>query len=165
MNKILTVVATVCLLAISCRKAIDGPAPADLPILRSTNSVSAPLEKRFMVNARDTVILKLVMEPVVICYSYNTGETPKPCDIFIVFTCTLSQPVNGYVKVDIQQKNQIAFTDPKPEGVKNEAAIVFNITPNTTKFTYRSTLQNNNNIAVAENHFSIENVTFYSKVD
>lgn len=163
MNKILTVLVTVCLLAVSCRKAIDTPPSAESPKLRSTNTASAPLESKFLVNGEE-VILKIVMEPALVCESYRNGETPKPCNIFVDFTCTLSQPVNGYVTAEVQKTNREA-ADSKLEGAETSEGIAFNIAPNTTKITYRSAFRNNNNLIVAENRFRIKKVEMYNKID
>lgn len=165
MNKILIILVTVCLLAISCRKASDAPVPAENPKLRSMNGESDPLETKFVVNGQDTVTLKLVMEPVITCSSYKTGETPKPCNILIQFSCTLSEPVNGYVKVDVQKNNIVESGDRLTEGSETGNGLAFSIAPNTTRFVYTSSFQNNNTLEVAENAFRIENVTFYKKVD
>jgi hypothetical protein len=116
-----------------------------------------------VINGYDTVVLKMVMEPVLSCGSYRQGETPKPCDIFINFNCTLSQPVDGYVAVDIIKKNTSGPTYPALEGGESEAGLTLNIAPNTTRFTYSSSFRNNNNIMVAANRFSIRKVTFYRK--
>lgn len=164
MNKTLTILVTVCLLAISCRKAVDAPPAAEYPKLRSTSSVSAPLESKFLVNGEE-VILQMVMEPALVCQSYRNGETPKPCHIFIDFTCTLSKAINGYVTVEVQKTNREEAEDGKLEGAGTGDGIAFNIAPNTTKFTFRSSFENNNNLTVAENKFRIEKVGFYKKVD
>ena len=165
MRKIQSVLVIVCLLSISCTKTTDSPVPSENPKLRSINSLSAPLEKRFALNGQDTVLLKLVMEPALTCYSYNTGQTPKPCDIFIDFICTLSRPVDGYVEVHIKKNNLAEFTNAKPSGTETDSDVIFNVSPSTTKFTFRSSLRNNSNVTVAENRFRIENVTFYNKTD
>lgn len=164
MKKILTILVTVCILVISCRKAIDTPLTAEDPKLRSTSSVSAPLEKKFLVNGEE-VILKMFMEPALVCESYRNGETPKPCNIFIEFTFTLSKPINGHVSVAVQKTNKEEAEDHKLEGARTHESVAFNIAPNTTKFTFRSSFQNNNNVMVAENKFRIEKVSFYNKVD
>ncbi len=122
---------------------------------------TSPIEAKFVVNGHDTVVLRLVMSPALVCYSYRNGETPRPCNIFIEFTCTLSQPVNGYVKVDVQRTNMVGMNDPKLVGSENQSGVSFNIAPNTTKYTYRSTLQTDNNQMVAENSFKIDNVSMY----
>jgi hypothetical protein len=165
MKNMVIILAAVCVLSVSCSKTNETPVTAENPNLRSLSGQSAPLEKRFVVNGRDTIVLKLVMEPAVACYSYKNGETPKPCDIFIDFTVTLSQPVAGYVSIDITKKNIATPKDPKPDGATNGTGVVFTLAPNTTRFTYRSSFRNNNNITVAENQFSIENVVCYNKVD
>ncbi|MDB5209721.1 MAG: hypothetical protein JWQ30_548 [Sediminibacterium sp.] len=161
MKKIATTLVLVSIITISCQKAIDTqPQPKALE-LKTMSTETSPIEAKFVVNGHDTVVLQLVMSPALVCYSYRNGETPKPCNIFIEFTCTLSQPVNGYVKVDVQRTNIIGTNDPKPSGSENTAGVSFNIAPNTTRYTYRSTLQTDNNQMVAENSFRIDNVSMY----
>ncbi|MEO8174144.1 MAG: hypothetical protein ABI581_13715, partial [Sediminibacterium sp.] len=135
MMKVVTVLAIVACMSISCTKTFNPPQQVADANERSTNTVSSPLEKKFVVNGTDTVLLRMVMEPAVVCYSYGRGEAPKPCDIWIDFTCTLSKPIGAYVMVDVQKTNTTGVTDPGLEGSETEAGIVFNIAPNTTKFT------------------------------
>jgi hypothetical protein len=151
-------------ICISCNKSLDTPLQNNIIPEKATAAKSEPLETKFLLNG-DTVVLKLVMEPAVTCYSYKTSETPRPCKIFIQFTCTLSQPVDGYVKVDVQKTNIVETGEQKTEGSQTENSLAFNIAPNTTGFIYKSSFENNNNILVAKNAFSIENVTYYKKVD
>lgn len=158
--KIVALLVTVFFLAVSCRKAIDTPLAAENPNYRSISNESSRIEKKFVVNGQE-IILKMILVPAVVCHSYSRGEAQKPCDIFIDLTCTLSQPVNGYVTVQVQKKNTIGPGEPEPKGSKNEASVVLNIAPNTTKFTFRTSFRNNNNMMVDENKFSINNVSYY----
>ncbi len=105
------------------------------------------------------------MEPELTCYSYKNGETPKPCNIFIRFTCTLSKPVNGNVKVDVQKTNLVEPAGRKIQGLETQNGLAFDMAPNTTRFAYTSSFENNNNQLVPENAFRIERVTFYKKVE
>jgi hypothetical protein len=105
-------------ICLSCNKSADTPAQVAISQTKTINSVSSPIEEKFVINGYDTVVLKMVMEPVLSCGSYRQGETPKPCDIFINFNCTLSQPVDGYVAVDIIKKNTSGPTYPALEGGK-----------------------------------------------
>jgi hypothetical protein len=114
-------------------------------------------------------------EPFVICDSYQDNATPKPCNIYIDFTCTLSQAVNNYVRIEIERSNlvQVDKTDrgegdttvSTPPVFDAGARITLIIPPNAKSMVFRSTLSNPNNSNVPEKEFRIVSAGFYTPMD
>jgi hypothetical protein len=120
------------------------------------------LESRYMFKDLDSTILTIKMDPVVTCYSYRNGETPKPCDIFITITCELSRPIKGLIKAEINRIDNLEIN--KSSGAEELPSIVLNIAPNSTRVTLNTNISNSNNQNISD-LFRIGSVTVYNLVN
>lgn len=166
MKKLLLLSATF-LALFSCTKTVR-----DTPSQQITRGLASVTQRTFILDG-DSVDVAVLAEPTVICQSYGNGETPQNCNIYINFTCTLSKPVNGFVKVELERNNQPQqekreVTEPGNDGQDTPdpgAHVFLNIAPNMKKMSFSSTLSNINNQAVPENEFRIVSVTRFTPVD
>jgi hypothetical protein len=150
-------------LSIACTKSVNDPSANDVQVSRSVNTEFTSNDLTRNING---VILKVILEPNVTCYSYRNGETPKPCDIFVNIRCTLSAPINKHVKVEILKTNEVAQNKgSEANAISNVSKVVITFAPNTTSLTLNSTISNKNNNHIPEDQFKIGNVTTYTLVN
>ena len=121
------------------------------------------LQSRFIIKNLDSTTLTITMDPVVTCYSYRNGETPKPCDIFITITCELSRPLKGTIKIEVEKRNQQEI-HPGSEGQPISPAMVLSMMHNTTRSIFKTTLSNPDTQNVSD-LIQVSNITVYSLVN
>ena len=150
---------------IACTKSIHTPDQSEKPVTEPlaihTNDV---LESAALTRDLGPAILKITAEPNVVCYSYQNGEAPKPCNIFVAFNCSLSNPLDRYVKVEIVRTNMVT-NDKNDAAVEPLAKMVIIIAPHTTKFTLVSGMTTTDNNHIPEGEFKISDVHWYNQVD
>ena len=154
---------SISLLFFSCTKTVENNIAVDNPSLsKQTNTA---LQSIYLVKDLDSTKLTITLNPVVSCYSYKNGETPKPCNILIDINCVLSKPVQGFIKIEIEKVNDNGANKAGAGNLDpSQHAIVFNIAPNTTHITLSSTFTNPNNQDVVDT-YRIAHVTVYNIVN
>jgi hypothetical protein len=157
MKKLMVIGLLVC--CISCTKSVTEQNNSDL--VKTTTSV---LQSKYLIKDLGNTVLTITMEPVVTCYSYANGQTPKPCDIFVSATCTLSNPVNTSIKVVIEKTN-IAEEDKNTSNNVTTTTMVVNLAPNTTSLTFKSIFPNLNNQNIPDAQYRIISATEYTMVN
>ena len=113
-------------LLISCTKSVENT-----PIVKQTNNV---LTSSYLVQDLGSTRLSITLEPNVVCYSYQKGAIPKPCDIFVYATVNLSKPINAGLQIELERQN-----------VNDNSMVVMVIAPNTTQTILNTGFQNQNN--------------------
>jgi hypothetical protein len=109
-------------LLLSCTKSVDVQ-----PVVKTNATYS--LEKRI-----DGSTVRVVLEPILVCYSYKNGQIPKPCDIFVEATVYITPKLTNHL--------EIALTN----GVDKSYIVVF---PGVEKTKLRSGLSNSNNNTIS----------------
>ncbi len=143
---------------LSCTKSVTNTiTQKDTPGL--IQAVNTAADSTYFTIDLGSTTLTINMNPIVTCYSYNTGETPKPCNIFIDIVCHLSNPINAFVKVEIEKRDVVE--QDQNAGVKT---VVLVIAPNTTRITFPSTFTNKNNQDVPDTQYRIVNTLVYQAV-
>jgi len=121
-------------LFISCSKTMDHPLPT-----AKTNKV---LVSDYLIKDLDSTVLSITMEPVLYCYGYKMGQTPRPCDIFVYATVTLSKPIDKGLQIELVQKNKY----------NDESAVTMIIFPNITTSLLNTGFSNQNNVDVPDTY-------------
>lgn len=140
-------------LFLSCTKSADDHTTLTDQIVKKTNTT---LESKYLVKDLGITTVTITLDPMVTCYTYRNGQTPKPCDIFIDITCTLSKPISGAITVELTKLNTLEM-ERMPTSETN-GNIVLVIAPNTTKITMSSKMTNPNNQNIPD-LFRMVNVT------
>jgi hypothetical protein len=135
----------------SCTKSLD----ITPEIIKTTTSGS-----RSLVRNLDSAVLTVTITSVVVCYSYEIGSAPRPCDEFIDIRCELSRPIQASVLVKL--------TGSKKQGVSGNAVVLsetgFCLAPNTKQITAREKL-NGNSKEYAMGMYTISGVSVYKMVN
>lgn len=158
--------------SLSCKKSVDEKL-ADTNNQTLTMGKNSVLQSRFLVaNVSDSVTLTVDLKPFTICYGYENGEQAKPCNIFVDFNLTLSQPVDSYVKVELERFNLVQELKDKSDSTGTDAVsevqpqrVVATIAPNTTHCLFKSQIMNLNNRTVPSEDFRIVSVSLVSTRD
>ena len=85
-------------------------------------------------------MLNITLEPVLYCYGYHMGQTPRPCDIFVYATVTLSKPITKGLQIELIRTNEY----------HDETAVTMVMLPNTTNAFLNTGFSNQNNIDVPD---------------
>ncbi len=148
---------------LSCTKSVTNTAtPKDTPGL--IQAVNTAVDSTYFTRDLGSTTLTINMNPVLTCYSSNVGETPKPCNIFIDIVCHLSNPINAFVKVEIEKRDVVEQTQ-NAGYVADVKTVVLMIAPNTTKITFPSTFTNKNNQDVPDTQYKIVNASVFQTVN
>jgi hypothetical protein len=156
---------------VSCTKSVQNAEPPEQP---ATRLESASGMMAYIGSGENRTLVTVKAEPYVVCESYQAGQDPKPCDIFVSFTCTLSQPLNSAVRVEIARSNLVQVNpDPVEEdsSASNEhrfgpeGHIICTIPANSTTMVFRSTLRCLNNNEIPENQFKIISAGLYKPMN
>lgn len=110
----------------SCTKSIDNT-----PVTHQNNNV---LNSSNLVQDLGNTIVSISLEPLVQCYSYQNGEIPKPCDIFVYATVKLSKPIDSRLKIELIRQN-----------LNDYSSVIMIIAPNTASVVLNTGFQNQNN--------------------
>lgn len=113
-------------LLISCTKSAVNTTTAN----KSNNVLSSS----YLIQDLDSTKLSITLEPTVVCYSYKNGEIPKPCNIFVYATVTLSKPIESGLQIELQRQN-----------LNDNSVVILVIAPNTVKAELNTGFQNQNN--------------------
>ena len=148
LSPLLVIVLSLFLFA--CSKNVGEP---------GTQKTSTVLESRFLEKNLGATVLKITMEPVVTCYSYSNGEAPRPCEILINVTCTLSTPIQKSIQVSLGKLT----TDSLNGLLEDPEVIGLYIAPGTKKIMFRTNLPNLNNNNIPD-VFRITAVSVNNKV-
>jgi hypothetical protein len=145
----------------SCTKSIDNIQP--LPQTSQLKQTDQTLSSKYLVRELAGTTLAITMDPVVTCYGYRNGEQPKPCDITIEITCTLSNPIDKGISIEVQKITDVDIKKDKGNaGAASQAtAVMLNIAPHTTKVTLKTNLSNPDNQDIAD-LFRLGNVMLYT---
>jgi hypothetical protein len=136
----------------SCTKTVEF-----LPV----NKTATVPESRYLIKQLGDAVLTISMEPIITCYGFRKGETPKPCNIYIEITCALSKPVPHSIKIELIKINtQNAAKLWQPE---NANPITLTIVPNTIRAILKSSFTNRDNQTVPD-YFRIASVAVYDQV-
>jgi hypothetical protein len=119
-------------LLISCSKSVDH-----LPTVNKNSNV---LESGLLIRNLDSTILSITLEPNVVCYSYQDGETSRPCDILVYATVHLSRPLVSELHIELKREN-----------VGDDAEVVLVIAPNTATTILNTGFSNHDNQDVPDN--------------
>jgi hypothetical protein len=167
--KQILLISMLAMATVSCTKSVQ---PEQIV---NTRLESASQMTAYVARAASSTLVTVKTEPYVVCESYQDGESPKPCNIFISFTCTLSQPLSSSVRVEIERSNLVQINpDPSAEGQPSGpnppiydpgARISLVIPANTTTLVFRSTLSCSNNNNSPENQFKIVNAGVYTPMN
>ena len=139
----------------SCIKSVDNPASMDDERIKKTNTT---LESKYLIKDLGITILTITLDPMVTCYTYRNGQIPRPCDIFVDISCTLSKPITSAIRVELSKLNIMEME--RAPNAREVESVVLIIAPNTTKITMKSTLTNLNNQHIPD-IFRLDNVTIY----
>lgn len=124
-----------CLFLFSCSKTAEM---IQTPEKQQTTHTF--LESTYLVKDLGSTLLKITLEPVLSCYGYVPGQTPRPCDIMIEVTCTLSKPISGAIKVELSRMFKADIQSPNGQ---TETVIQLNIAPNTKEVIFSSRMTSN----------------------
>lgn len=170
---LLSIAAISCTKSVQLRENVSGDMAISPGKETTTRLASLPELSAFFSPANVQVTVK--PEPYVICESYQDGASAKPCNIFINFNLVLSQPVNDYLRVEIERSNVV--TADKPDPAEGDSSVVnppvaypgakiwIVVPPNKTTLTFRTALSNQSNTSISENEFRIARVGFYTPVN
>lgn len=108
----------------SCVKEINTPSET----LRTTNSTE---KKNWVINL-DSSILTVTINPVLSCYSYANNEAPRPCDVDMELSCSLTRPIAAAIRVEVEKKSIMEITQSTSNSANAiaESAVVINLGPN-----------------------------------
>jgi hypothetical protein len=167
--KQILLISMLAMATVSCTKSVQ-PEQIVNTRLESESQMTA-----YVGSGANSALVTVKTEPYVVCESYQDGETPKPCNIFISFTCTLSQPLSNSVRVEIERSNLVQVNpDPAAEGESGGsnppiydpgARISLIIPANTTALVFKSTLSCLNNNNSPENQFRIVSAGVYTPMN
>ena len=107
----------------------------------------------------NNTVLTVTMTPAVTCYSYKNGEIPKPCTILLDVKCTLSKPINHWLKIEINR----TLSDQWKLGQFLLPSLVVNMSANTEESSMRSNFTNQDNVNVPD-IYAIGEVSLFDMV-
>ncbi|MEO8175000.1 MAG: hypothetical protein ABI581_18030 [Sediminibacterium sp.] len=143
------------LLLVTCSKEVNRP------LVFETES-STPVYTL----SRDLGIttLSVTLVPVVTCYSYGRGETPKPCDIFIEITFHLSKPIENRLMVELVKARPDDWGNKELTGGSDSSMLVFDISPGTQTATFKTSFRNPDNYHIS-GLFTFGQIFIYDRID
>jgi len=148
---------------LSCTKSVTNTVTQkDTPGLIKV--INTATDSTYFTRDLGSTTLTVSMNPVVTCYNYKDGETPKPCDIFIDIVCHLSNPINACVKVEIE-KRDVVEENQNAAVEADVKTVVLVIAPNTTQITFPSTFTNTNNLNVPDTQYRIVSTMVYDAIN
>ena len=118
-------------LLVSCTKSVTNTS-----LVHQNNNV---LNSSYLVKDLGITRLSIALEPQVVCYSYQNGEIPKPCNIFVYATVNLSKPIESGLMIELQRQN-----------LNDISTVVMVIAPNTTSVVLNTGFSNQNNLDVPD---------------
>jgi hypothetical protein len=125
---------------ISCSKEINEPAPLITESSIETFGLNRDL---------DSTVLSATLLPVVTCYAYDQGETPKPCDIFVTVTCHLSRPITKRLYIEMIKVNETGWDKKGIDAETDSSTMILDIAPGIQEITFTTIFSNPDNLHVA----------------
>lgn len=143
----------------SCTKSVtDTLTPNNTPgLITKTNTAT---DSTYFTRDLGGTVLTINMNAVVHCYAAGRGEVAKPCDIFTDIVCHLSNPINAFVKVEIEKRDMKEQNRTASIEAGTQRIVVV-IAPNTTKITFPSSFTNKNNYDVPDSQYKIVGTLVY----
>ena len=138
----------------ACTKSVDS-----VDTITIVSTVTKFASKALVRDLGNNTLLTITMIPVVTCYSYKNGEIPKPCTILLDVNCTLSKPINRWLKIEINR----SLCEQWKLGQSILPSLVINMASNTTNSSMTSNFTNQDNITVPD-IYSIGEVSMFDMV-
>jgi hypothetical protein len=150
--------------AFSCTKSINDPVVAFRdPEIPKNIDPPAQAEDSLVRDLGNGVVLRVSLFPMLVC---DASDSSKPCNMFVSLLYTLSKPIDRYVQVEVVKTNVIEKNKrTNGSGTPTETSITVTLAPQTTAFTFTSTIQVSPNEKIAPEEFRIRKVSIFEKVD